>query len=170
MVWRCRGPDQLQEKAAPGQAPEAAYAASLSGTALLLIVDFLEIGVNDLVVAGAAAASSAGARPRAAGTGPGAALRPAGFLLRLVHRLAELHRDLGQRLGLGLDLLDVLAAEHVLQGLDRALHGLSVGCGELVARLLQTALGGMDQAVGLVPRLDQLAQLLVIGSVRLGVF
>src|SRR5215204_4992083 len=169
MVWKRPAPNQLQKRPPPAAAG-GGICRELSGTALLLIVDFLEIGVNDLVVAGAAAASCAGARPRAvAGTGPGAALRPAGFLLRLVHGLAELHRDLGQRLGLGLDLLDVLAAERVLQGLDRALHGLAVGCGELVARLLQTALGGVDQAVGLVPRLDQLAPLLVIGGVRLSV-
>src|SRR5205814_3827042 len=97
---------------------------SSGGAALLLIVDFLEIGVNDLV-----AARTAG---RAAGTGtamcPGTALRTAGAafaagtLLCLVHRLAALHRDLRQGFGLGLDLLDIVAADHILQRLHRTLH------------------------------------------------
>src|ERR1700720_1906165 len=96
---------------------------SSGGAALLLIVDFLEIGVNDLV-----AARSAGAAARLTRARSGPALWTAvaaGRLLGAVHRLAELHRELPQGLGLGLDLLDILAAERVLQGLDRALHRLA---------------------------------------------
>src|SRR5439155_23494485 len=107
---------------------------SSGGAALLLIVDFLEIGVNDLV-----AARPAGAAARLARTRAGAALRTAvaaGRLLGAVHRLTELHRELPQGFGLGLDLLDILAAEHILQGLDRALHRLAVAGRDLVAGLL----------------------------------
>src|SRR5205814_1865746 len=68
---------------------------SSGGAALLLIVDFLKIGVNDLVAARTAARTTS----RTARSG--ATLRTtagiaAGSLLRLVHRLAELHRDLRQ--------------------------------------------------------------------------
>src|ERR1700724_2447028 len=111
---------------------------SSGGAALLLIVDFLEIGVNDLVAARAAG--------RSAGTRPGTALRTAGAgfaaaaLLGLVHRLAELHRDLRQGFGLRLDLLDILAADDILQRLDRALHRLALAGGNLVAGFLQCAL------------------------------
>ena len=70
---------------------------------------------------------------------------------------------------LRLDLLDILAAEHVLQRLDRALHRVALACRNLVAGFLQAALGGVDQRVGLVLGLDQLAPLLVLGGMRLGV-
>src|SRR6267154_5069909 len=141
-----------------------------SGAALLLIVDFLEIGVNDLVAAWTTS-RTAGTRPAMC---PGAALRTATgvaarTLLRLVHRLAELHRDLRQGFGLGFDLLDIVTAEHILQGLDRALRRLAVGCRYLVAGLLQGALGRMDQRVGLVLGFHQLAALLVLGGMRLRV-
>src|SRR5207248_2597830 len=75
---------------------------SSAGAALLLIVDFLEIGVNDLVAArpaSCAASTRSGATLRTAGAG-----FAAGALLRLVHRLAELHRDLSQGFGLRFDL------------------------------------------------------------------
>src|SRR4051812_19228909 len=66
----------------------------LSGTAPLLIVDLLEIGVNDLVVSGSTARSAA-----AGGTRSGTTAR-LGALRCPVHGFAELHRDLGQGLGL----------------------------------------------------------------------
>src|SRR5205823_48152 len=60
-------------------------------------------------------------------------------LLRLVHRLAELHRDLRQSFGLGLDLFDIVGAEHILHGLDRALHRLALARRALVAGFLRHA-------------------------------
>ena len=54
----------------------------------------------------------------------------AGALLGLgVHRLAELHRGLGEPVGLGADRLDVVALDGLLEvrqrGLDRAALGLT---------------------------------------------
>src|SRR5882762_1049401 len=102
----------------------------------------------------------------------GPALRStAGFarLLRLVHRFAEFHRDLRQRFGLGLDLVDIVAADDILQGLDGAFYRFALSGRHLVTRFLQGALSGVDQRVGLVLGLDQFAPLLVLGGVRLGV-
>src|SRR6185437_6853841 len=76
---------------------------------LLLVVDFLEIGVDHLVVArpvtaGALAAARSVIRGAAvAGPGSGPARSGRLGLAGLVHRLAELHREGAERLGLGLD-------------------------------------------------------------------
>src|SRR5471032_1895320 len=69
----------------------------LRRAALLVVVDLLEIGVDHLVVRLAAGRGTA-ARPAAA-LARTAWAGLAGALLRLVHRLAELHRELAERLG-----------------------------------------------------------------------
>src|SRR5579872_2931159 len=53
----------------------------------------------------------------------------------LVHRLAQLHRGLCQRIGLGLDRLGVLALERLLQVADRILDGAAFGIRDLRAVL-----------------------------------
>ena len=63
--------------------------------------------------------ASFAAAPARAGPRAGTRLRVG--LLGLVHRLAELHRGLGQRVGLGLDRLDVLACQRRLQPFERTL-------------------------------------------------
>src|SRR5262252_6401092 len=145
----------------PGRNPAGVIAtalhlgsAGLRRAALLLIVDFLEIGVDDFVAP--------------AGMALGRTLRRTGFsgrglfgLLGTIERLAELHRDLGQRLGLGFDLAGVLTAECVLQRLDGLFDGVAVSLRNLVAALLQCPLGRMDQRIGIVFRFDQLAAPLV---------
>src|SRR4029077_11789038 len=141
---------------------------------LLLVVDFLEIGVDHLVVRLAARGARAGTgtptSPGAAGgaaavTGMGVARR----LGLLVHRLAELHRKLGERLGLGGDRRDVVAGQHLAQFRDRRLERRLLGSRHLVAAVPDGALGGVDQALGLVLGLDQGALLLVLLGVALGV-
>src|ERR1700732_3027941 len=125
----------------------------LCRAALLLIVDLLEIGVDNLVIA--AASPSPVGRPalwRATVTGAGLF-----SLLGPVKRLPELHRDLGQRLCLGLDLPRIFAAEGILQGLHRLLHRVAVGLRNLVATLVQCPLGRMNERVGVILCLDQLA-------------
>src|SRR5215831_8567935 len=83
---------------------------------LLALVDLFEVGVDHRAVArrlaagGTAAGRGTGARP-----GPGVA---GTGLLGLVDRLAELHRRLGERFGLGLDLGGVARAEHALERRD----------------------------------------------------
>src|SRR5215471_14422399 len=77
----------------------------LRRTALLLIVDLLEIGVDDFVIAArspmgcAALGSTAVASSRLLS------------LLGLVERFSDFHRGLRQGVGLGLYLADILAAE-----------------------------------------------------------
>src|SRR3954451_24647183 len=70
---------------------------------LVLIVDFLEVGVDDVDL----------------GLGLFAALGRAGFsraLRRLIHGLAELHGGLHQVRGAGLDDFGILAGERLTQG------------------------------------------------------
>ena len=79
-----------------------------SGGLLLVVVDLGELRVDHvLFLAGLAAGRSA----RTAG----AARTGLAFLLRLVHRLAELHRSLRQRVGLGLDRGGVVALQRLLE-------------------------------------------------------
>src|SRR5579872_3033455 len=97
---------------------------STAGASGLLVVgDFFELGVDDafvrLAFAGAVSAL--------------AAASGAGF----VHGLAELHRDLHQGLGLGLDRAGVLAFQRGLQLGHARLDRRLVGVADLVAMLGQ---------------------------------
>src|ERR1700741_3466452 len=89
--------------------------------------------------------------------------------LLLVHGLAEFHRSLRQRVGLGLDRLGVVALQRFLQVADGVLDGAALGVGDLRAVLGQGLLGRMNQAVGMVLGVDSLATLLVLGRIGLGV-
>src|SRR6185437_13135216 len=120
---------------------------------LLVVLHFLEVGVDDIVVGRLGATRSLGFRFGLAG---------------LVHRFAELHGGLRQGVGLFLDRLGVLALEHALQvGKRRLDRGLLVGT-DLVAVILERLLGRMDEALGLVLGLDGLTLGLVRRGVRLG--
>ena len=85
-----------------------------------------------------------------------------------VDRLGELVRGLGQRLRLGADLGHVVALERLLQLHHAALDRRGVRLLELVAVLLERALGLVDEALGLVLRVRELAQLVRLVAVRLG--
>src|SRR5208282_2695206 len=136
----------------------------LCGAAFLLLVHFLEIGIDHLFAAGLRALRAAVAAL------PVRARRAAGRRgLRLVKRLAGLHRGLGQRLGLGPDLAQIAAADHALELGDRGLDRLLGIGGNLVAAVFQGFFARVDQGFGLVLGLDLLAALLVFLGMGLGV-
>src|SRR6195256_6239800 len=89
--------------------------------------------------------------------------------LLLVHGLAELHRSLRQRVGLGLDRLGIVTLQRFLQIADGVLDGAALALLNLRAMLGQRLLGGMHQSIGMVLGIDRLAALLVLGGVGLGV-
>src|SRR6185312_6362203 len=94
-----------------------------------------------------------------------AACRAFGALLRLVHRLAQLHRRLRQGLRLLLDIVGIVALQRFLQRRDRVLDGGAFARIDLVAVLGERLLGRMDQRVALVLGLGGGAALLVLGRV-----
>src|ERR1700726_2759498 len=87
--------------------------------------------------------------------------------LLLVHRLAELHRSLRQRVGLGLDGLGIVALQRFLQIADCVLDGATLGVLDLRTVFGQRLLGGVHQRVGMVLGVDGLAALLVLGRIGL---
>src|SRR3546814_2918706 len=94
-------------------------------TTLLVVVDFLEVGIDDAVLALGATAL--------AGRGGVTAGRAVTGLALLIERLADLHGDLLQGLRLGLDGLEVVALGRRLQCRDGLLGGGFVGCRNLLA-------------------------------------
>src|SRR5690606_650992 len=122
---------------------------------LLVVLDLGELGVDHVVLGRATRGRTAGRAGIALAGGRG----------RRVQRLPGLL----QRLGLGLDLGLVVALERGLQVGDRRLYAADHVARHLAAVFGDGAAGGVDQAVGLVPGLDQLLELLVFLAVRLGV-
>src|SRR5262249_27296073 len=103
---------------------------------LLVVVDLGEFRVDDVLVlaAGAIAAGRSAART---------ARRRGTFLSLLVHRLAELHRGLRQRIGLGRDRRGVVALERFLEVGHRILDRAPIALADLRAMLGERLLGGM---------------------------
>src|SRR6201995_1268431 len=97
---------------------------------VLVVVDLGELRVDDVILGGI--------------------LGRVGFRLLFVHGLAELHRSLRQRVGLGLDRLGVVALQRFLQIADGIFDGAAFGAGDLRGMLGQRLLGGMHQRVGVV--------------------
>src|SRR5262249_6257708 len=124
------------------------YARSLSRL-FLVVVDFGELRVDDIILR--------------------SVLGRIGLGLLLVHGLAELHRSLRQRVGLGLDRLGVVALQRFLQVADGVLDRPAVGFADLRAVLGQRLLGGMHQRVGMVLGVDRLAAFLVRLGIGFGV-
>src|SRR5580704_18555723 len=118
---------------------------------LLVVVDFGKLGVDDVVLLGFG--------------------RAAWSLLGglLVHRLAELHRRLRQRVGLGGDRVGVTALQGFLEVGHGVLDGATVSLTDLRAVLGQRLLGRVDQSLGVVLGLDLGLALLVVLGVSLGV-
>jgi hypothetical protein len=87
----------------------------------------------------------------------------------LVHRFAELHRSLRQRVRLGRDRIRIAALEGFLQVGDGILYRAAVGVADFRAMLGQRLLGRVDQRLGVVLGLDLRFALLVFFGVRLGV-
>src|SRR3954468_10806708 len=91
------------------------------------------------------------------------------FGLLLVHRFAELHGSLRQRVGFGLDRLGILALQRFLEIADGVLDGAALAFLDLRTVFGQRLLGGMHQAVGMVLGIDRLTALLILGRIGLGV-
>ena len=87
----------------------------------------------------------------------------------LVHRLAELHRSLLQRVGLGRDRVGVVALQGFLEVGDGILDRAAFGFADLGAVLGKRLLGRVDQSLGVVLRFDLRLALLVLLGVRFGV-
>src|SRR6516225_4523769 len=94
---------------------------------LLVVVDLGEFRVDDVLVL---AAGAIAAGPSAAGT-----TRRGAFLGLLVHGLAELHRGLRQRIGLGGDRRDIAALERFLEFGHRVLDRAPIAFTDLRAVL-----------------------------------
>src|SRR5882757_7472214 len=106
---------------------------------LLVVVDLGEFRVDHVLflAAGIARATSI---TRSAGA----------VLLRLVHGLAELHRGLGQCVGLGGDRLGVVALERLFQVGHGVLDGAALRLAHLGAVLGDRLLRRMQQRLGVV--------------------
>src|SRR6267142_1458050 len=85
--------------------------------------------------------------------------------LLLVHRLAELHRNLRQRIGLGLDRLGIVALQRFLQIADGVFDGAALALLDLRTMFGQRFLGRMHQRVGMVLGVDRFAAFLVLGGI-----
>ncbi|EON15887.1 NAD-specific glutamate dehydrogenase [Cupriavidus sp. GA3-3] len=133
---------------------------------LLLVVDFLEFGVHNVVVLRLRLLAT-GRAGTGSSTGRGAF---ASLGLHVgVDLLAQLLADFGQRVDLGIDLGLVAAASGVFQFLDRGFDLFLLAGFQLVAVFGERFLGRVDQRVGLVAGISQLAGLLVFLGVGLGV-
>src|SRR5690349_11668130 len=121
----------------------------LSRLLVLVVVDLGELRVDDVILC--------------------SILGRVGLGLLLVHGLAQLHRSLRQRVGLGLDRLGVVALQRFLQVADGVLDGAALGLGDLRAVFGERLLGRMHQRVGMVLGIHRLAPLLVGGGIGLGV-
>src|ERR1700741_2366472 len=124
------------------------YARSLSRL-FLVVVDFGEFRVDDIILR--------------------SVLGRIGLGLLLVHGLAQLHRSLRQRIGLGLDRLGIVALQRFLEVADGVLDGAALAFGDLGAVLGQRLLGRMHQRVGVVLGVDGLAALLAGDRIGFGV-
>src|SRR5262249_32778664 len=106
-------------------------------------------------------------------TGRGAARAAIGagsaFLLLLVHGLAELHRGLRERIGLGGNRLGVVALERLFQVGHRVLDRAPLGLADLGAVLGERLLGRMHQRLGVVLGFHLRLALLVLIGVGLGI-
>src|SRR5215217_2411663 len=120
--------------------------------AVVVAVDFLELGIDDTVVLGLLGAL--------AGFGVAG--------LGLVHGLAQLHRSLDQGLGLGLDDLGVALFHDALEIGQGRFNGALLFGGDLVAVFGEGLLRRVQDGVGLVAGLDPGLALLVLGAVGLG--
>src|SRR3984885_1490207 len=116
---------------------------------VLVVVDFGELRVDHVILGGI--------------------LGRIGLGLLLVHGLAELHRGLRQRIGLGLDRFGIIALQRFLEVADGIFNRAALGVRNLRSMLGKRLLGGMHQRIGVVLGVDRLAALLVLGRIGLGI-
>src|SRR5205807_1827639 len=99
----------------------------------------------------------------------GTASRSGPLLCLLVHCLTQFHRDLRQRIGFGGDRRGIVALEGFLEVCQRVLDAAPLGLADLRAMLGERLLGGMDQRLGMILRLNFGLALLVFLSMRFGI-
>src|SRR5437879_11276255 len=116
---------------------------------VLVVVDFGKLRVDHVVLGGILGCIALG--------------------LLLVHGLAELHRSLRQRVGLGLDRLGIVTLQRFLQIADGVFDGAALALLDLRTMLGQRFLGRVHQSVGMVLGVDRFAAFLVLGGIGLGV-
>src|SRR6202795_1602520 len=116
---------------------------------VLVVVDFGEFRVDHVILCGILGRVSLG--------------------LLLVHRLAEFHGSLCQRVGLGLDRLGIVALQRFLQIADSVLDGAALALRHLRSVLAERLLGGVNQRIRVVLGIHRLAAFLVLGGIGLGV-
>src|SRR5258708_39524416 len=116
---------------------------------VLVVVDFGKLGVDHIVLGGILGRIALGLLP--------------------VHRLAELHGSLRQRVGLGLDRLGIVSLQRFLQIADGIFDGAALALLDLRTMFGQRLLGRMHQTIGMVLGVDRFAALLVLGGIGLGV-
>src|SRR5215472_5366979 len=131
-----------------------------------LVLDLLEFRVHDVFAPRTGTALPLGS----AGTGAGLS-RSAGRtgVGSRIGALRDAGGGLGERLGFLVDDAAVIALERGPQVGDGALDLGALGTIDLVAEILERFLDGVYQAIGLVARLDELAEALVLLRVCLGV-
>src|ERR1700726_3869903 len=122
-----------------------------SGSAAFGVIDVFEFGVDDALVS----------RP---GASAGAPVR----LGRPLYRFAYPHCRSGKRLGALPDPPGIITGHCGPQCGDCLFDGAPLGVAQLIAVLLQVFFGTVDQRVGLVTRLDDLAPPLVLRGMLLG--
>src|SRR5208282_2208837 len=105
---------------------------------LLVVVDFGELGIDHVVLLALGRSGAAGGL--------------LGGLL--VHRLAELQGGLRQRIGLRRDRARIVAFQGFLEVGDGVLDRAPVSLADLRAVLDERLLGRMDEALGVILRLD----------------
>src|SRR5262249_41056525 len=140
------------------------------------VIFHLELGVDDVVVAAAAAlalralrvAAAARAAARVLAAAAAAALRLT-RLSTLVALLAHLVQRLLQLLHRALDLVGIARRLRLRERVALLRDRLADVGRELVAVLLQVAIGLVHRRLGAILDLDELAPLLVVGAVLLGV-
>src|SRR4029079_14967528 len=87
--------------------------------------------------------------------------------LLLVHRLAQLHRNLRKSVGLGRDRVSIVTLQRFLEVADGVFDCAALRFGNVRSVLGQRLLGGMHQRVGVVLGIDSFAALFVLGRVGL---
>src|ERR1700733_10032976 len=132
-------------------------AASSGFFVFLVVVDFGELGIDDVFFLLAVGRTVGGAAVR---------LLVGGLL---VHRFAELHRCLLQRIGFGRDRLRIGALQGFLEIGHGVFDGAAFGLANLGAVFGQRFLGHMNKRLGVVLRLDLGFALLVVLGVSFGV-
>src|SRR3954468_22795415 len=124
-----------------------------------MVVDLGKFRIDDVFVLGRTGAAVSPRRTFAALTATA---------LRLVHGFAELHRGLGKRVGLGLDVFGIVRLDRSSQRGNGIFNGRPFGVGHFRAVLGDGLLRRVDQRVAMVLGFGKLLGLLVIGGVRFG--